>query len=317
MQPSPYLHEHDDFIKLIRIVAGEQGIRPELIEKDYWIMHCLNGLTEQGLQFELKGGTSLSKGFGIIQRFSEDIDVRIDPSHAPFEVFSGPNHQKEKHLHSRSRFYDWLAETITIHGVTDVSRDHNFDDDKLRGAGLRLTYPSSFDPLADLKQGILLEVGFDDTYPNESRQISSWAFDKAADSTVAIRDNRAPRVPCYHPGYTLVEKLQAVSTKFRQQQARGAMPPNFMRHYYDISQLLSQESVVEFIGTTDYKTHKRRRFRKQDNPVIADNPAFTLSDPGVRQQYEEAYQSKRMLYFGEQVPLPQILGIIRNHIDAL
>jgi predicted nucleotidyltransferase component of viral defense system len=69
-----YLHNHPQFTDLIRIVAQERGIAPALIEKDYWIMHCLYGLQQLGLKFELKGGTSLSKGFQIINRFSEDID---------------------------------------------------------------------------------------------------------------------------------------------------------------------------------------------------------------------------------------------------
>jgi predicted nucleotidyltransferase component of viral defense system len=63
---SNYLYHHKDFVDLIRIVASEQGIAPVLVEKDYWIMHCLYGLQQLGLKFELKGGTSLSKGFGII-----------------------------------------------------------------------------------------------------------------------------------------------------------------------------------------------------------------------------------------------------------
>jgi predicted nucleotidyltransferase component of viral defense system len=74
-----YLHNHRDFADLIRIVAGDMGIAPVLVEKDYWIMHCLHGLRKLGMKFELKSGTSLSKGFGIINRFSEDIDIRIDP----------------------------------------------------------------------------------------------------------------------------------------------------------------------------------------------------------------------------------------------
>ena len=45
-----------------------------LIEKDYWLMHGLWALQKEGWQFQLTGGTSLSKGFGIIQRFSEHID---------------------------------------------------------------------------------------------------------------------------------------------------------------------------------------------------------------------------------------------------
>ncbi len=70
--PLDYLHNHAQFADLIRIVANEEGIDPALVEKDYWIMHCLYGLQKLGLKFELKGGTSLSKGFKIIDRFSED-----------------------------------------------------------------------------------------------------------------------------------------------------------------------------------------------------------------------------------------------------
>src|SRR2546421_6661329 len=68
--PVDYLHNPPQFADLIRIVSAENGIDPALVEKDYWIMHCLYGLQQLGLKFELKGGTSLSKGHGIIHRFS-------------------------------------------------------------------------------------------------------------------------------------------------------------------------------------------------------------------------------------------------------
>jgi predicted nucleotidyltransferase component of viral defense system len=74
-----YLHNHKNFTSLIRIVADEKNIDPGLVEKDYWIMHVLYGLNVQGFDFELKGGTSLSKGYKIIHRFSEDIDIHIKP----------------------------------------------------------------------------------------------------------------------------------------------------------------------------------------------------------------------------------------------
>ncbi len=77
--PTNYLHNHRQFPDLIRIVAEQKGIDPALVEKDYWIMHCLYGLKKQAFQFQLKGGTSLSKGFGLIDRFSEDIDMHINP----------------------------------------------------------------------------------------------------------------------------------------------------------------------------------------------------------------------------------------------
>lgn len=75
-----YLHNHKEFVSLINILAEEKNIEPGLIEKDYWIMHVLHGLKQQGFQFELKGGTSLSKGHRLIHRFSEDIDIHIKTS---------------------------------------------------------------------------------------------------------------------------------------------------------------------------------------------------------------------------------------------
>jgi hypothetical protein len=77
--PRDFLHNHPEFADLIRIVAQEKSIDPALVEKDYWIMHCLYGLQQLGFSFQLKGGTSLSKGHQIISRFSEDIDILIEP----------------------------------------------------------------------------------------------------------------------------------------------------------------------------------------------------------------------------------------------
>ena len=55
-----YIHHDQEFKELISIVADKLKIDPYLVEKDYWIMHTLYGLNVQGIEFELKGGTSLS-----------------------------------------------------------------------------------------------------------------------------------------------------------------------------------------------------------------------------------------------------------------
>ena len=80
-----YLHNHKEFAALLNIVANERNILPALVEKDYWIMQVLYGLSKQGFTFELKGGTSLSKGYQIIERFSEDIDIHVTPP-AKFKI---------------------------------------------------------------------------------------------------------------------------------------------------------------------------------------------------------------------------------------
>ncbi len=63
-----FIHNDPEFKELLAIVSGKKRIVPTLVEKDYWIMHTLYGLKQQGIEFELKGGTSLSKGFGLIHR---------------------------------------------------------------------------------------------------------------------------------------------------------------------------------------------------------------------------------------------------------
>lgn len=307
--PDSYLHNHPEFSDLVRIVAEEQSINPILVEKNYWIMHCLYGLQQHGLKFELKGGTSLSKGFGIIDRFSEDIDIRIEPPEH-LMVKANPNHQKPAHVKSRKDYYDWLANTIKIDGIEDVSRDLEFDDERYyRSGGIRLAYDNNTGNLSGLKDGILLEVGFDNVSPNSPQTISSWAYEFAVNK-VEILDNRAIDVACYHPGYTFVEKLQTISTKFRLQQVEGSFPANFMRHYYDIYRLLEEPLVQEFIGTEAYTQHKEKRFPKADNQILSQNDAFLLDNPETRSTYEKAYTQSKALYYKSQPSFNLIMKTI-------
>ena len=304
------LHNHKEFNALISIVASNLSIAPALVEKDYWIMHCLYGLQKMKLTFELKGGTSLSKGFGIIERFSEDIDIRIEPP-AEMHVKTGQNHEKPAHCESRMHFYDWLASNITINGIHSVSRDKAFDDSKYRSGGIRLHYKSASASPPGLKEGILLEVGFDDVAPNTPKEISSWAYDYAT-TKIPIIDNRAKSIPCYNPGYTLVEKLQTISTKYRLWMNTGKKPDNFIRHYYDIFCLLQSPEVLSFIGTPSYQAHKEKRFPKRDNLVLATNEAFLLHDKTTRNQYREAYENTQALYYKTQPQFDSIIDRIQT-----
>jgi len=310
-----YLHNHPNFSELIQIVAQEHSIAPPLVEKDYWIMHCLYGLQQLGMSFFMKGGTSLSKGYKIIDRFSEDIDILIDPPR-DMKVATGRNQSSKKQCQSRLDYYNYLARSIKIEGINQVKRDTNFDDEKkYRSGGIRLFYKSKNSPLKGVKEGILLEVGFDDITPNEPLDISSWAYDFAI-GKVDIVDNRAKRVLCYHPGYTFVEKLQAISTKFRKQQATGTFSENFMRHYYDVYCLLKDPDILKFIGTPEYHTHKEKRFKK--NPYdISSNEAFLLANAETRDQYARQYKARESLYYRNKPEFEEILALIKSNITKL
>jgi hypothetical protein len=157
-----------------------------------------------------------------------------------------------------------------------------------------------------LKTGVLLEVGFDEVTPNQAKDISSWLYEYAA-GKVKIIENRAKDVACYDPGYTFVEKLQTISTKFRQQQSSNEFPLNFMRHYYDVYSLLKRPEVQKFIGTEAYQAHKVKRFRQGDELDITKNEAFLLNDPETRKSYTKAFVESTALYYGDKPSFDDIL----------
>ena len=77
------LFEHPDFDQAILQASAHyhaRGLRPALVEKDYYVTEALRIIVQTaGDKVIFKGGTSLSKGWNLIQRFSEDIDIFLDP----------------------------------------------------------------------------------------------------------------------------------------------------------------------------------------------------------------------------------------------
>lgn len=311
-----FLHQLSNAQQLFEIVADEKGLLPEIVEKDYWLMHCLWGIQQQGYQFELKGGTSLSKGFGIIERFSEDIDIQIHPN--TDSVKTGKNHDKSVHIESRRQFFDNTAHDFAITGLA-FERDHSFDDPsgKMRSAGIKAIYSSFFIGSDSLKPGVILELGFDQTTPFTLCDITSWVYEKAVTLNLAIVDNRAKGIPCYCPEYTFVEKLQTISTKFRLEQEKKIMPVNFLRHYYDVYKLLENDRVKQFIGTDKYVEHKNLRFRSQDEIIIKNNSAFIMADVDTKKRYNDELKKKSAIYFGKQPTFDEIIERIQKNIERL
>lgn len=313
-----YLHNHSSFGDLIHVLSHELKIDdPQIVEKDYWIMHVLQGLQKLGFDFQLKGGTSLSKGYKIIDRFSEDIDIHITPP-AELGVESNPKKVKLKHIHSRKVYYDWLVSQIKIDGIIKVERDVFYDDEiYYRSGGIRLFYKNVTSKNSGLKDGILLEVGFDTVTPNTPIDINSWAFEKANSTTgLEIIDNRALGVLCYHPGFTFVEKLQTIVTKFRQETETGNEKPNLLRQYYDLYSLLGLPEVIDFIGSEAYKEHKNIRFPAIDlKSPIQKCEAFHLTNPELRARFEERYKATKTLYYKGQIEFNILLERIQQYID--
>jgi hypothetical protein len=310
-----FIHRDLEFKDLLAIVANDKKINIALIEKDYWIMHVLYSLQQQNIAFELKGGTSLSKGFGLINRFSEDIDIHIKTN---FGLPTEGNSDKPVVRNARKSFYDILASKLEIDGIVKIERDYEFDDlDKYRSGGIRLFYESHASSIKGLKDGILLEVGFDQVTPNQPVDISSWVWHYLEKSGLNKEyiNNIACGVLCYHPGYTLIEKLQTIVRKYRNREKDdNFIVKNFMRQYYDVYCLLQQQEIIQFIGSEEYLKHKAKRIKGADNEIpLAEHPALLLGDQLIRDSFAKQYKSTRNLYYKGQPDFEILLSVIKTH----
>ena len=99
-----------DFEGAVVSAAERLGLAPLFVEKDYWVTQVLRALHDQHAgAFVLKGGTSLSKGYELIERFSEDVDILIQPA-------------KGDSAKSRERLLKTIAEHVPTRSTSSGSR---------------------------------------------------------------------------------------------------------------------------------------------------------------------------------------------------
>ena len=129
--------------------------------------------------------------------------------------------------------------------------------------------------------------------------------------------NLAKGVLCYHPGYTLIEKLQTIIRKYRNKDRdSNSNIKNFMRQYYDVYCLLQKPEIVQFIASEEYIKHKALRIRGADNEIpLSEHPALLLSEESIRNTFSQQYKSTSNLYYNGQPDFEVIIKGIKCHIS--
>lgn len=234
------LADRPDFRNAIGAAAGELHIPAPIVEKDYWVTQALRASRESHPDdWIFKGGTSLSKGYRLIQRFSEDIDVLV-LQHGRGET-------------ARDRVMKGIATSAaTSLGLAELPPYESAD------RGVHRTYALPYTQLVEssgaLRPSVLLEMGFrGGPTPNELREITTLIGSSGILDPARFDDLAGFEVPVLHPGRTLVEKLLLVgdtATKLRTGEIQAA-PAGFGRHLYDIHELLGAEHVVGFLEQRD------------------------------------------------------------------
>jgi hypothetical protein len=128
------------------------------------------GAADCGIRHLFKGGTSLSKGFGLIERFSEDLDLKVEPgSVRELPAVSNWKSEGTKAIAARMAYFEELSRLLRIPGA-EVVLDRAHIDRAWRGANIRVIYPGRH--LHDL--GVMAPFVRDRLLGADASQRESW-----------------------------------------------------------------------------------------------------------------------------------------------
>jgi hypothetical protein len=309
----------NEFGPTLDIVAERLDISATAVEKDYWVSEVLRTLVATFPDdFIFKGGTSLSKAYGIIERFSEDIDVLVLPG-------------------QRGRgAVDKLMKAMGDAAATGLGGEASRAGAETgRHRAYTVTYPATREPTALVATSVLLEMGVrGGAHPHEPVAIGSLLGDAldAAGTDLDEYEDLAPfDVPVLHPARTLLEKLVHVhELGLRLTAAEGLQPEQRSgRHFYDVHELLGHERVValledraQTVAVIENIDEITQRFfggaagvSVRPEGGFATSPAF---DPATSAsaRCKAAYQATMPeLYFGG-APLPTWGAICQRVVDC-
>jgi hypothetical protein len=260
------LCEHPDFEQAILQAAEhfrDQGLRPAIIEKDYYVTEVLRVIAAMTITtittkavttstnnnlIIFKGGTSLSKGWRLIERFSEDIDIFLDPG--AFQPRLGKN--------AIDRELKKLRDAVGAHpALTFVDADSR----TIGGFGRndRFSYVQRFGGPGELANRVLLEAGTaSGREPTTMVELRSYVsqFLQERSLTLGAEDEGPFAMRLLHFRRTFVEKMFAIHGKVQLFKRDGQPLGTYARHYYDLFQLAAQPEVITMLKSDEYAAIK-------------------------------------------------------------
>ena len=223
-----------DRADLMREVGTIKRMAPEVVEKDFWVCWTLDrlfGSVTMARKILFKGGTSLSKVFRLIERFSEDIDLILDwtevtqenPQAARSVSRQGVFNKElllQAHVYLRETFLPEVR--LLVNGVCEAVIEENPEVVKIK-------YPATF-PSNYLRAEIQLEVGpLAAWVPNAEYEIISYA----AEALPTVFRRPACRVRAIKAERTFWEKVTILHHEANRPE-NSPQPAGYSRHYYDV-----------------------------------------------------------------------------------
>ena len=227
-------------------IAKTKNLPLFIIEKDWWVTQTLAIVFELEFAEHLlfKGGTSLSKSWHLIKRFSEDIDLALNREYLGFDGGLISKSQVKK-LRSRSFafvttiFYKALQKAFTEKGYKDVTFDfEDLGDGDQDPVSILIYYPAVTKHSQYVLPRVKLELGsrsLKDPFTNCN--IISFVGEQFTNLPFA---DTAIKVPCVNPERTFLEKLFLLHEEFKKPKDRIRVE-RLSRHLYDITKIYNSK----------------------------------------------------------------------------
>lgn len=270
------LHENQPlFAQLLNFAANTLNIRPEFIEKDYWITRALQRMS-QNINAEkvvFKGGTSLSKAYRLTNRFSEDIDIAVIDA----DSFSG--NQLKKFIKRLAKDMAADLEELVVPNVTSKGS---------RFYKAIYQYPNLVGLTSSaVKAGrILIEVNtYANPYPYTNQDVSSFLTEYLLTigriDLIELYDLKPFSINVLDKRRTIVEKLVSLF-RFSFEANSVKSLSSKIRHFYDLYYLINDDECSNYIQSADFRydfqelfIHDQQQFSEPDGwctKTIKDSP---------------------------------------------
>jgi Nucleotidyl transferase AbiEii toxin, Type IV TA system len=313
-----------------RLRTNEQNI-----EKDFWVCWTLDALFNEleagGPRLLFKGGTSLSKGYGLIERFSEDIDITVfredigqPATFEELEALSGKKRNARlEAIKSACQTYIQgpMLERLSVLlrqtlQATNLNADRarvEADPDDPDGQSLLLWYPTStVEGNAYIRRAIKIESGAKSALdPHTPVVVKPYIADDLSNLDLAIGN-----VTTVDPSRTFWDKIVILHGLRRWWDRRGELRgggQRVSRHYYDVYRLLAsktgRKATEDAAMAEDCVRHARMFFNRPDLDLASAVPGSFVLTPhdGMLADLRRDYEAMSGMVFG---PIPTVDAVV-------
>lgn len=271
------LHDDKELFEQVVLKASEHfGIEAGIVEKDYYVTLLLCEIVKRQPNIIFKGGTSLSKCYKIIKRFSEDIDLNVDTATHPTQ---GERRQlKENILDAINALGFSLTNPESVRSRRDYNR-------------YLIDYPISFGA-GYLKPNLIAETAvYIRAFPNDKMKASSIVADyllKAGfDSLIKEHGIEPFEVNVQLATRTFIDKIFAIADYY----LSGTVDEH-SRHLYDVYKLMGIVSIDDELATLLKEVREERKphqncYSAKDGIDLKATLMEILEKDAYKKDYEE------------------------------